>query len=306
MKNKILKIGALCLSTLAVTLLSACGKDYKKLNTRSPVFTPDETWSLVFEDDFDTLDWTKWKPNQLENGIRRTAYYTTDEDILFTKDSCLTIRTKWKDGKYGEGFYTSWLESSVAVHPEAAAEGYQGFACTYGYFEIRCKFPPSTGIWSAFWLMPDNEIAFSDNDVQNTGEDGVEIDIFESPFYYSALPNMTQSAVHCDGYDDRLKSAASDKYLISDPYNEFHTYGLEWNEKEYIFYIDGHKTWKTNHLNGTSKTNEYMILSVEAGGENDGKKPTNYEFWCGNASTNDKTKNYDFVIDYVRVYQKKA
>lgn len=303
MKNKLTDKFTCRAKNISSSILSTFSKEVKKLD-KAVTFAPDENWELVFCDDFDTLDYTKWKANFHDVGIRRTAYYTTDDDILFVENSNLIIRTKWKNGKYGEGFYTSWLESSVNVHKECEKEGYKGFASTYGYFEIRCKFPPSTGIWSAFWLMPDNEIAFSDNDIQSTGEDGAEIDIFESPFYYS-YKNATQSAIHCDGYDDRLKSASSKVYQISDPYTNFHTYGLLWDEKEYVFYIDGRETWRTNHLNGTSKVDEYMILSVEAGGENDGKVPTDYKYWCGSALKNDKNKNYDFVVDYVKVYKKK-
>lgn len=277
-------------------------KDIKKLD-KAVTFTPNNDWDLVFFDDFNTLDFTKWKTFFPENGIRRTAYYTADEDVLFVENSNLIIRTKWKNGKYGEGFYTSWLESSVDIHKETAEKGYKGFSDTFGYYEIRCKFPPAYGIWSAFWLMPDNENTFSENDIQNTGEDGAEIDIYESPFYYS-FKDATQSAVHCDGYDDRLKSASSKIYEISDPYNNFHTYGVLWKEDEYVFYIDGRETWRTNHLNGTAKVNEYMILSVEVGGENDGKSPTDYKYWCGNALKNSKDKNYDFIVDWIKVYKK--
>lgn len=56
----------------------------------------------------------------------------------------------------------------------------------------------------------------------------------------------------------------------------------------------------------TAKVDEYMILSVEVGGANDGEKPTSYKFWCGDSSKNDKSKAYDFVVDYVRVYKKKV
>lgn len=303
MEKKITKAVSEAKKNISSFFITTFSKDIKKLD-KAVTFTPNENWELVFCDNFDTLDLTKWKPLIPENGIRRTAYYTTDDDILFVKNGNLVIRTKWKNGEYGEGFYTSWLESSVDIHKEFSKDGYKGFSSTFGYYEIRCKFPPAKGIWSAFWLMPDNNDTFSDNDLQNTGEDGAEIDIYESPFYYS-YKNAVQSAIHCDGYDDRLKSASSSVYQISDPYNNFHTYGLLWNKDEYVFYIDGREAWRTNHLNGTSKVNEYMIMSVEVGGENNGKVPTSYKYWCGNALKNPKNRNYDFIVDYVKVYKKK-
>lgn len=298
------------LEKLMQKIAVATKKDFSFIDKNKKQFNPDNSWELVFEDDFETLDWTKWKSYCPKNGVRNAAYYTDDEDIIFVKDGCLYIRTKWKNGKYGEGYYTSWIESSVNKSTDKtinlAKENYEGFSTTYGYFEIRCKFPPAKGIWSAFWLMPDNNIAFSDDDEQGTGRDGAEIDIYESPFYSMKPRNCVQSAAHCDGYDERLKSDASKVYCIDDPYSEFHTYALEWNEKEYIFYVDGYETWRTSHLHETAKVDEYMILSVEVGGANDGQKPTSYKFWCGDSSKNDKSKQYDFVVDYVRVYKKKA
>lgn len=290
-------------------LLTTFNKKYKK-SGKGKRFFPDENWELVFEDNFDFLDFSKWKYYKPVNNIRRTAYYTNDSDILFVKDSKLYIRTKWKNGKYGEGFYTAWLESSVSHTTDStentAEKNYNGFADKFGYYEVRCKVPKAVGIWSAFWLMPDNTVAFSENDVQGTGADGAELDVFESPFYSSFAKNCVQSAIHCDGYDERLKSDASKIYFLENPYETFHTYSVKWDELCYTFYIDGYKIWESHFLTETSKVNEYMILSTEVGGENDGYKPTSYDTWCGNALNNDKNKNYDFVVDYVRVYKQKT
>lgn len=57
-------------------------------------------------------------------------------------------------------------------------------------------------------------------------------------------------------------------FLIkNNPYEEFNTYGLEWNEDEYIFYINGVETFRTS-FGGVSQNPEYVILSVEMRGEN--------------------------------------
>ena len=64
---------------------------------------------------------------------------------------------------------------------------------------------------------------------------------------------------------------------------------------------------------GVSQVKEYIILSVEAGGYSEkdgtlvpGKNEDGTDYWCGDPMSNDKDKYYDFVIDYVRVYQKAA
>lgn len=288
-------------------------------------------WELDFSDDFDgtELDTTKWKINTMKNdnpakeGIRRAGYYVDDSDIIFVQDSALVIRTKYKNGKYGEGFYTSWVESSTQKHPQYQTNNdYEGYSTTYGYFEARCIAPPSIGIWSAFWLMPDEGVGMSENDILGTGSDGVEIDVMESPNFSSKInKDVNTHVVHGDGY----KNTVSDKsanYRVPNMYTEYHTYGVEWNENEYLFYIDGKLTWRTSHSAGKNKTlgvskvNEYMILSVEIAGLSDdegnlipgkeyNKRGSLVPHWCGNPEDNDKTANYDFKIDYVRVYKKK-
>lgn len=283
-----------------------------KIPKEPKTFNPGNDWELTFEDNFEKIDETKWTLNNVsENHLRRIAYYA--DDCVTVRDGKLVIRTEYREnGEYGKGWYTGWLESATKAR---ADENYNGFSQCGGYFEIRCKVPKVLGIWSAFWLMPDEGVAFTDDDVQNTGKDGAEIDIMESPYTYKKFnPYITQHAVHCDGYDDRLKSAASPIVDLKTIYDDFHTYALEWNENEYIFYVDGYETWRTNHLNGTSAVKEYIILSVEVAGiEKDNKLLVGKELkknhvipaWQGNPMKNDLTKHYDFTVDYVRVYKRK-
>ena len=286
-------------------------------------------YELVFEDDFDgdSLDTSKWKAGyDGENHVRRAAYVETTPDTLFVKDGTLTIRTHYKtDGQYGEGWYTSWVESATNPnkgHVAAMQENYEGFSAKYGYFEARCIAPPCEGIWSAFWLMPDEGTGMTSEDVMGTGTDGVEIDIMESPWYYTGFfkRNANMHVLHGDGYAN-TKSQKSDSIRVSNMYSEFHTYGVMWTPEEYVFYIDGKETWRTPHIVddvtlGVSQVKQYMLLTVEVGGymDEDGNlhpgkalnaDGTESEYWCGDASRNDKNKNYDFIIDYVRVYQVK-
>ncbi|MEG1609142.1 MAG: hypothetical protein RR348_04665, partial [Clostridia bacterium] len=65
---------------------------------------------------------------------------------------------------------------------------------------------------------------------------------------------------------------------------------------------------------GVSQVPEYLILSVEVGGtEKNGvlvpgktfdANGNAVDFWCGNPDSNDKSLSYDFVVDYVKSYQK--
>lgn len=300
----------------------------KKIPTKERFNYVESEWNTTFFDNFDgnSVNARNWKintmasDNPLENGIRRAGYYVDTPDTIFVKDSNLTIRTAYKDGALGKGWYTGWLESSVSksvIPPQSSS--YTGLSQNKGYFEIRCIAPPASGIWSAFWLMPDEGVAFTDNDIQGTATDGLEIDIMESPSYAFNRNSVTH-VLHADGYDNRLKSTKSPSFNVPKMFNQMHTYAMEWDENKYTFYIDGFKTWESSHeyngaTLGTSNVLQYMILSVEVGGfaENGVLYPgkTKKEngaletFWAGDCQKNDLSKSYDFIIDYVKVMQRK-
>lgn len=318
-KRFIMYVAATLIAVMCAAMLAGCSqaRDIPEEKTLADVLEKGG-YEIVFEDDFDgdSLDYTKWKSGY-KGGVRRAAYYEDSEDTLFVSDGNLTIRTLYKNGQYGEGWYTSWVETATKDSSSGIvnSDNYKGFATTYGYFEVRCIAPPTVGIWSAFWLMPDEGTGMSSDDVLGTGADGVEIDVMESPWMYSRTDKEANMHVlHGDGYSN-TKSEKSPLYKIPDMYTSFHTYGVLWTEEEYVFYIDGAETWRTKHTVdgqtlGVSTVNEYMILSVEVAGYTaedgtlvEGKNADGSDYWCGNPAENDKNKHYDFVIDYVRVYK---
>lgn len=344
MKKKWLKI---TLSVLAATIILAVGifvgirlyqnihsgknnssaYDSQEVDSRAfpaALKNPDE-WEESFHDDFNFLDTNKWKVITFKgNGnIRRGAYYTDDKDILFTKDGKLHISTKWKNGEHGEGWYTSYLETSQKIDKDYNTPDFKGFSQQDGYFEIRCKVPAVYGMWSAFWLMSENPDAFTDKGILNSAKDGLEVDIMESPYWHRIEPNARYSikhVLHADGYGDTQKTLATDHIYIPNLYSEYHTFAVLWEGDTYTFFIDGKETWKTKHIvdgvdMGPCLTPEYMILSTEVGGtiengvvyegkikNSDGKWEAN---WNGNPNKNNKKISHDFIVDYVRCYRKK-
>ena len=124
------------------------------------------------------------------------------------------------------------------------------------------------------------------------GKDGTEIDIFESDCYGDRINNAVTSNLHFDNYGDMHQKLGAKKFLIKgNPYEEYNTYGLEWNENEYIFYINGVESFRTD-FGGVSQNEEYLILSLEVRGENGvPQNEMNIE------------EEYHFIVDYVRVYQ---
>lgn len=318
MKIRSKAIAGTALAITCCMALSACSSNVHKVGGLGSGELELTGYELTFEDNFDgdSFNTEYWRYPYAEEGVRKGGYWVND--AVSVHDGNLYITTDYReDGQFGPGWYSGCIETSVETYggdETGAAEGHKGFSQTHGYFEVRCKVPEIVGSWAAFWMMPDSNFK---NDTFGTGEDGAEIDIFESADAYltnKRLHNSITHAIHIDGYGEELKSLGSDYYYIKDLYEDYHTYGLLWTPDEYVFYVDGHETWRTQDKVGTvAQVSHYMMLSMEVGGGTDdngnpipGKDKDGNIWWCGDVTTNDQTKKYDFVVDYVRVYQKQA
>lgn len=135
------------------------------------------------------------------------------------------------------------------------------FSQAFGYFEARVRFPEAPGMWSAFWLQSSNQ-----RKIGNNGEDGTEIDIYESAFMhrYNRTENLSimGHALLWDGYGKNGKVEDFITAVSGNLHEGFHVFGLKWTPTEYIFYIDGKPTWMTN-AGGVSKVREYLRLTCE-------------------------------------------
>ncbi len=246
-----------------------------------------DKFEITFADEFEgELDRSVWSGHyQYGNKTvsRKGSYW--NQYLAETKDGNLVIPVVYlEDGMGGEG--AGWYTAGVDTDADAP----NGFSQKFGYFECRCILPEGADVWSAFWLM--NSGVF---DVDGTGQDGTEIDIFESDGYEKLLKYNVSSNLHFDGYGDAHQKMGAKRFLLSNnPYEEYNTYGLEWNEDEYIFYINGVETFRTS-FGGVSQNPEYLILSVEMRGE-DG---------IPSERANAPADGAEFIIDYVRVYQYK-
>ncbi len=244
-----------------------------------------EKFSLTFCEEFEgELDRSVWSGHYQYGDVtesRKGSYW--NQYLAYTEDGNLIIPVKYlEDGMGGKG--AGWYTAGIDTDSDAP----NGFSQKYGYFECRCILPEGADIWSAFWLM--NDGVYNEN---GTGTDGTEIDIFESDCYGDLLNNAVTSNLHYDGYGDAHKAMGAEKnYVDNNPYKEFNTYGLEWNENEYIFYINGVETFRTD-FGGVSQNEEYLILSVEMKGENG--IPSERE--------NVFSEEAQFIVDYVKVYQ---
>lgn len=137
---------------------------------------------LTFSDDFNTPDIVrdggngKWYTG-VHGGFGGAKFLDFDkrDDTFRFKNGLLTIRMQNRDGKWVSGLIQS-----------VDSKG-NGFAQTYGYFEMRAKLPKGASNWPAFWLKTVNQ--FTD-----PSETRTEIDVFEG--YGGGDPNGYHFTIH--------------------------------------------------------------------------------------------------------------
>ena len=259
------------------------------------------TWSDEF--DGDTLDRSKWGFSWWITE-RKGGYW--HEDMVKVQDGNLVISAQYFDKPLENRYYDQWHES---IDFADYKPGYycgcittrDKFEQCYGYYEVRCILPASTGLWSAFWMM--NEGVYN---VDGSGEDGTEVDVFESFSYKDHWwgNDAVSTGIHYDGYGEDSRGDSIGKFFLeNDPYEEYNTYGVEWNADEYIFYINGIETGRLS-TGGVSDNPEYLLLSVEIAGENGVANADRHG--TGNINLT-PAENFpaEFKVDYVRVYQYK-
>ena len=220
---------------------------------------------MVWNDEFDgnTLDATKW--STCPEWSRQGGSYWSDENYELT----------------GKGQVKLWVDERNDSVFCGAIRTHNKFDKKYGYFEVRCKVPQLRGGWAAFWMMPYG------NKPGSQGNDGTEIDIFES---INGWQGKINHALHWDGYgvEHQKNSYRFDRPDLYD--NNYHKFGFMWTPDEYVFYIDDAETWRTSS-GGVTDVNQYMKLTMEVASG----------WWAGNWTDQD-TKPIEWLVDYVRVY----
>lgn len=242
-------------------------------------------WNLVFRDEFNGIGrpnpdkWISKQYNRRPNANgpdgwwdARNVYLNGRGQLVLAADAVENRNPGEDDDPYD---YTTGMVST---------EG--RFEPTYGRFEVRAKLPHSPGWWSAFWLFS--------NAVQNvdgSGQDGTEVDIMET----FGWADKVEHALHWDGYAESHQWASSTS-IKPGIRKGWHTFTLEWYPDEYVFYVDGQETWRTQ-AGGVSQNPLWVKLSGELSTED---WATN-EYWANEPDPR-KFPDY-FVVDWVRVYE---
>lgn len=164
------------------------------------------------------LDMTKWWSHNPHWLGRRPALFV-DENVHVSDGKLnLMLRKQSPYPKAPEDGYHTY--TSAAVQSKTRVK--------YGYFEIKAKPMRSRNI-SAFWFYYQDGEEWTEIDVYEIGGDKTGRDM-EVPMNLHVFWSPTV----------RKHFERHETWKVSEKLTEeFHTYGLEWDEKKIVFYFDG-------------------------------------------------------------------
>ena len=251
-------------------------------------------FKLVWQDEFDgtELDTSKWDyrlsmmnkrhPAWTDKGVHldgnSNAVFTlmTDEDGNPVSSQLQTGYNYMDEPIQQTKFETNHLQWNIGKLKE------NKFTHTYGYYECRCRLQQKLGWWSAFWIQSPIIGASLD-----PAETGTEIDVMES----FAPGHVVPHNAYTGGYGQDMKRAKIGGNIDLDA-EEFHRFGVLWDETGYTFYVDGVEDGHISEY--VSKRPEFILISTEVRGyrrEDHKPIPEAYE-----------NQGDTFLVDYVRIF----
>jgi len=300
------------LIVLLVFLIVSCNKpkdssddnnstiNHNDNNSTTPVETYVFNNELTWSDEFDvdgSISLDKWNtetvaPNNGSWWNGELQYYTDKENNIKIEDGLLKITAMYES--FNGKNYTS-----------ARINTQDKYEFTYGRVELRAKLPNWEGMWPAFWLLGANY------DVIDWPYCG-ELDILEHGDYIKDStiddPGLISSAVHYGPLDHKYQyenipntifmATGQENFvraekIIDNPFDQFHTYALQWAPNKIQFFIDDEMYFEFPLQAQHSPFDKpfFLILNLAVGGHwTDGYVAPGFD-------------QATYEIDYVRVYQ---
>ena len=245
----------------------------------------DSEWQLVFSDEFNAADMSqpvdeKWMRCQ-RYGATWNRWLSDSKEVIYLQGGDLVARAIPNPDQ----------DSDPVPMITGGIKSNNRFGFTYGYVEARIKSNPWTGNFPAFWMMPEDQSA--------GWPDCGEIDIWET------IDSQERSwhTVHSNWtYDLGNTNNPKSSFNVATSHDRYHTYGLEWDAKTLIWYVDGKEVGRyAKSVNATQLSQGqwpfdkhfHLILNQSVGNN----------AWAADADVN---HTYETRFDWVRVYQKKG
>jgi len=226
--------------------------------------------TLIFYDDFSKgIDFSIWKHEITMGGGGNWEfeYYINNRSNSFVQDSILYLKPTLSADRFGEDAVSGLNPTTVELWGGQPADictsnAFYGcsrssgngnllnpiqsarlrtanaFSFKYGRLEVEAKLPRGDWIWPAIWLLPEDQ-------AYGVWPASGEIDLMESRGNDASYPaggnNCVGSTLHYgphypqDGFLEAHEMSCLECKTFSD---EFHTFGLVWNENEIYTYVD--------------------------------------------------------------------
>ena len=292
--TKMKKAVAVALSaTMVLALFAGCKKTAP--TTSEPASAPEEVvevpelegYTLLWNDEFSgaAMDESIWSYDPHEPGWTNEELqeYTESTENVFTRDGKMVLKAIKTTDENGKDYYTSG---------KIKTQNKKDFM--YGKVVVSAKVPEGQGLWPAIWMMPTDESFYGQ--WPKCGE----IDIME------VLGSDVTTAYGTVHYGEPHAEQQGIVNLSSGSFaDDFHEYSVEWEPGEMRWYIDDElyltvNDWFTAVAGEDDKPypapfNQtfFVQLNLAVGGT-----------WPGNPDETTNFDNAEFLIDYVRVYQK--
>jgi beta-glucanase (GH16 family) len=223
-------------------------------------------WSLVFSDEFDgaRVDSRKWSiGNPLDGIINHELQAYVPEAVGLRAGALLLTATRHP---------TVYRGASLPFR-SGTVTTFGKFAFGYGRVEVRAKLPAGTGLWPAFWLLPES---------LNWPP---EIDLFE---VRGDAPGTLHQTLHWRDPEQGPRFDTA-RHLGPDLSAGFHVYRLDWRPDAILWYLDGIESRRATRA--IPAIPMYLNAALAVGGDFPGPPDESTPFPAM------------LEIDYVRVYR---
>jgi len=249
---------------------------------------------LIWSDEFNYTglpDSSKWGYEEGHIRNNESEYYTkARKENAYVANGMLTItgrKEQYPNKAYKAGSNNWQQQDSLAAYTSVALITLNKKHFTYWRIEVRAKIPKGLGVWPAVLMLG------VDRGLVRWPYCG-EIDIMEFVGHDS---NHIHGTIHyADTTAKREHTSSGNKIEVTQPYNDFHIYSLEWNSNSLDIYFDDSLYHHFDVNKATYKNDNpfrkpfYLLLNLALGGA-----------WGGRID--DAVLPQQYQIDYVRVYK---
>ncbi len=249
--------------------------------------TDGKEWKVVWADEFngegipDTTKWTfdignwGWGNHELQ--------YYTDKRVENARQENGNLIIEARKNDMGE----EWTSARLTTRGKVAF--------LYGRIEFRAKVPVEKGNWAAGWTLGDKYV--DEIDWPYCGE----IDILETVGYElndETGDGKAHASAHSGAYYFKLGNQPTGITEVKNMKDEFHTYAIDWSPEGMTATVDGREYFTyddtTTELAWPFDQSQNIILNLAMGGG-----------WGGQKGMHESATSQKFILDYVRVYEKR-